>query len=321
MASGEKKYYESEIEEAKSSLTSAKNSITSGVIPSLPGQFQVLEELGLISGLSKIKTQAQALADAYDYVISALSAHESTERSNESKIGSTVKSYTGTSTGSTGSSGSRGSSGGSTGSSGGTGGTPISTPKPTVKPVEEGKKISTEELVELINEMTFEEIITLLKNIVTNGGLLTVLLTDSYSANILTYTLKNILGYEAELGKVTTSDDTLIQETLLEKITNENENVFVKVNESTYLTGMPYLKQFAKENNLKATELILDDKNEDLLMTALVNIYDGNTGTSLTAKEVEGVRTYLNTVAEKNGISTETLLSSSNYISLIKGGV
>ena len=169
--------------------------------------------------------------------------------------------------------------------------------------------------------MTFEEIITLLKNIVTNGGLLSVMLTDSYSANILTYTLKNILGYEGELGKVSTSDDTLIQKELLKKIVNQNENVFQKIDEKTFLVGMPYLKSFAKEHNLDVAELVLNDKNEDLLMTSLVNIFDGNTGNSLTAKEVEGVRSYLNSVADKNGISTETLLSSSNYISLIKGGV
>ncbi len=320
MASGEKKYYEAEIEEAKSSLSSAKSTLTSDVIPSLNSNFQVLEELGLISGgLSKIKTQAQALADAYDYVINALSTHESTERENETKVGSTVNSYTRT-TGGTQSTGSSSDSGGrDPGDS--HEGTPIHTEKPIVEEIEEGKTISTEELVELINDMKFEEIITLLKNIVKNGGLVTAMLTDKYSANILTYTLKNILGYEADLGKVTTSDDTLIQEKLLEKIANENENVFVKINENTYLTGMPYLKSIAKQNNLTVSQLILNDSNEKLLLKSLVDIYDGNTGTTLSTKEVEEVRTYLNTVAEKNGISTETLLSSENYISLIKGGV
>ena len=313
MASGEKKYYEGEIEEAKASLSSAKSTLSSDVIPSLNSNFQILVELGLFPGLAKIKTQAQSLADAYEYVISALSAHVSAERENERKVGDTVRSYTGT-------------TGGTQAPTGGdttrpTGGTTITTPKPTVKPVEEGKQISTEELVKLINDMTFEEIITLLKNIVTNGGLLSVMLTDSYSANILTYTLKNILGYEGELGKVSTSDDTLIQKELLKKIVNQNENVFQKIDEKTFLVGMPYLKSFAKEHNLDVAELVLNDKNEDLLMTSLVNIFDGNTGNSLTAKEVEGVRSYLNSVADKNGISTETLLSSSNYISLIKGGV
>ena len=314
MASGEKKYYEGEIEEAKASLSSAKNTISSDVIPSLNSNFQVLVELGLFSGgLSKIKTQAQALSDAYDYVISALSAHESAERENESKVGSTVRAYTDTTGGTSGSN--------TGGSNDHQGGTKVSTTDPKVKKINEGKTISTEKLVKLINDMTFEEIITLLKNIVTNGGLLSVVLTDSYSANILTYTLKNILGYETDLGKVTTSDDTLIQKELLKKIAKQSDNVFASIDDKTFLVGMPYLKTFAKEKNLDVAELILDDKNEDLLMASLVNIFDGNTGTSLTGKEVEGVRSYLNSVASKNGISTETLLSSSNYISLIKGGV
>ena len=42
---------------------------------------------------------------------------------------------------------------------------------------------------------------------------------------------------------------------------------------------------------------------------------------SLNESEVSSVRSYLDKIASQNSITTETLLSSSQYMSLIKGGV
>ena len=80
------------------------------------------------------------------------------------------------------------------------------------------------------------------------------------------------------------------------------------------------MKKIAKNNNVSFSELILETKNEEILLTALKDVYDGN-ASSLNESEVNSVRSYLDSVASKNSITTDTLLSSKNYMSLIKGGI
>lgn len=303
-------YTSQEVHNAVSILNEAYTTMNTSIANSINSDFTVLTDLDLFaSGLAKIKEQVTSLAQIYETLIAKLKAHDTTMEETEQTMNNYVDDYTGSSR-SNSSSSSRSHRSASS----------IETEAPTTVEEEDGKKISNEELQTIIENLDFSNLKVALQNILNSNENLTAMLSDNYNANILTYMLKSMLGGEVDLSKITTDEETLIQKKLLDQLASQEGNVFASLDESTYLAAMPYLKEVANSNNISFSSLILDSKNEDKLLDALKNVYDGNTS-SLNDNEISSVRTYLDKIANDNSISSDELLSSTKYMSLIKGGV
>ena len=300
--------YSSEVvEESKSLVRGTKNQLES--VSDSYGSLDTVLSSGLFSGgYEKIKSQTKSVANAFQSIIDILSNHDRDMENTNSLVMDLVKNYCD--------------------SHGGTYrdekrdkrtlGTVINSNEIDTEEVEEGKEISSNKLSDYIVEMDYSTALQTLKNIVKKGGDLEVLLTDRYSANICSYELRNILGEETDLGKVVTSDDTLVQRKLLEKVVSFDEETLAQIDQNTILKAIPYLKNVANDNDIDVCELIQGDDKESLLLKSLNDIYNGES--SLGEASAGSVRNYLDDVASSNGISTKRLLSSTNYMSLIKGG-
>ncbi len=300
--------YSSEVvDESKSLVNGTKSQLES--VSSSFGGLNAITSCGLFSsGFEKIKSQTKSVTNAFQTIIDTLSNHDRDMETTNSLVIDLVNKYCDT----------HGGTYRAEQRDKRTEGTIINSDSIETKEVEEGKEISSDEIVDYIVKMDYSTTLKTLNNISKKGGDLEVLLTDKYSANICSYNLKNILGEEADLGKVVTSNDTLIQEKLLEKFVSLDEDTIAQIDQNTILRGIPYFKSIAKDNNISVCDLIQNDDNEKLLLKSLKDIYSGET--SLSESNISSVKKYLDEVAKKNGISTKTLLSSTNYMSLIKGG-
>ena len=308
-------YASQEVQNAISILKEAHTTMSSSIANSINSDFSVLTDLDLFSsGLSKIKDQVTSLAQIYETLIAKLQTHDTTMEQTEESMNQEVGGYIDSSSGGGGGYG----GGGGSGSHGS--GHATETEKPTTEDETDGKQISDQQLKEILKEFDFTNLKVALQNILNANGNLTAMLSDNYNANVLIYMLKKMLGGEVDLSKMTTTDETLIQKQLLEQIASQDENVFASLDESTYLAALPYLKKVANENNVKFSELILESKNEPILLKALEDVYNGNAN-SLKESEVNSVRSYIDKVASQASVSADTLLSSTSYMSVIKGGV
>ena len=301
--------YSSEVvDESKSLVSGTKDQLES--VSESYNSLDAIISCGLFSsGFEKIKSQTKSVTNAFQYIIDTLSNHDRDMETTNSLVIDLVKEFCD--------------------SHGGTyrdelrdkrtRGATINNDNIETKEVEEGKEISSNKIVDYIVKMDYSTTLKTLKNIAKKGGDLEVLLTDKYSSNICSYNLKNILGEEADLGKVVTSEDTLIQRKLLEKLVSLDEETLAQIDQNTFLRGIPYLKSIAKNYSVDVCDLLLDDDKEQLLLKSLKDIYSSDTSSILSETNINSVKNYLDEVANNNGISTKKLLSSTNYMSLIKG--
>ena len=297
------------VDESKSLVNSTKNQLES--VGNSYNSLDVINSCGLFSnGFEKIKSQTKSITNAFGSIIDTLSIHDRDMETTNSLVIDLVNEYCDT--------------------HGGTyrddlrntktKGTVINSDNIETEEVSEGKEISSNKIVDYIVKMDYSTTLKTLKNISKKGGDLEVLLTDRYSSNICSYNLKKILGEEANLGNVVTSDDTLVQRKLLEKIVSLDDETITQIDQNTLLRGLPYFKSISKNSNIDVCDLLQNDDQEPLLLRSLKDIYSNKTSSLLSESDTSSVKKYLDEVAKSNGISTKTLLSSTNYMPLIKGG-
>ena len=302
------KYNTEEINETQTILKESLNILQNEISTPLNSEFEALSKVDLFSsGLTKLKSQTETLVENYTTFSSSLSQHENDLSTFEDTQASEVREYI-----------SNYSSSGhySSGSSHDT--DSISTDN-----VEEGNAINNSYLETILPEISYNSKVQALKNILTyNNDTLTALLTDVSKANILVYQLKKMLnGQDLKISQLATDDEKKIQKIMLETLSKESNNPFAELDDSTFLKGMPYLTKIAKENNITVGDLILEDKYSSILMSSLINIYNGNVNNSLTEKEISGVKSYLDQIATINNLNIKTLFSDVKNITLIKGGI
>jgi hypothetical protein len=274
----------------------------------LNSEFEALSKVDLFSsGLTKLKSQTETLVENYTTFSSSLSQHENDLSTFEDTQASEVREYISNY------SGSRHYSSGSS----------HDTDSISTDNVEEGNAINNSYLETILPEISYNSKVQALKNILTyNNDTLTALLTDVSKANILVYQLKKMLnGQDLKISQLATDDEKKIQKIMLETLSKESNNPFAELDDSTFLKGMPYLTKIAKENNITIGDLILEDKYSSILMSSLINIYNGNVNNSLTEKEISGVKSYLDQIATINNLNIKTLFSDVKNITLIKGGI
>lgn len=302
------KYNTEEINETQTILKESLNILQNEISTPLNSEFEALSKVDLFSsGLTKLKSQTETLVENYTTFSSSLSQHENDLSTFEDTQASEVREYISNY------SGSRHYSSGSSHDI-----DSISTDN-----VEEGNAINNSYLETILPEISYNSKVQALKNILTyNNDTLTALLTDVSKANILVYQLKKMLnGQDLKISQLATDDEKKIQKIMLETLSKESNNPFAELDDSTFLKGMPYLVKIAKENNITIGDLILEDKYSSILMSSLINIYNGNVNNSLTEKEISGVKSYLDQIATINNLNIKTLFSDVKNITLIKGGI
>jgi hypothetical protein len=309
MKSGQINVNSQDLESAISLIGNSKNALESDAISSLDNDFKVLTELGLFtSGLSSIKSNISKIAEIEGSFISSLSTHLSSLKTQEDNISNYIGSY---------------------GGSYGGGGTRSSTATSTytnadTDAVDKGTKISNTELANFLAEMNVDTSKLLLENIskqaAANGTTITELMLNPEKSGLLVEILKKLCGdTNTEIDTTSTDDSNLIQKILLAKFSGLDTDVFAELDDKTLLKGLKYFTEYAKENGITVTDLLYDNKNSGKLTEAISKLYNGEELDNYkpTDKEVNDVKSYVDSVAAKNNTTSDKLLSSSSNKSKI----
>ena len=236
------------IEEVKSSLDSA---------------FAPLIACGLFEGcLSSLKEEASNISSTYDALQSQLQSHISTVSSVEDRVqqvGGDYRSYYTPSSG----------GGTSSHSEGG---------ESTVETVDEGKKVDPEKMEKKIEDLKPSDIKTMVAFallIKESGTSLMSLLFDPSKASTFSELLKKFYTTYGTL-EVEYDDASKVQKAFVKKILNSSEDLPASFTEATILHFKKYLVNIAKENNIAAEDLLMDDKYKSTLSSSLKKLYEGD---------------------------------------------
>lgn len=305
--SKEIKYNSEELQEAQSIIQESERILQSDILTHFDYDFEVLKELDLFSeGLNKLKDQGETLIKNHDTFFSSLKEHDSDLTSFEDLQASQVSSYID----------------GERSSSKYSGGSKKSHKKIKTDETIEGTEIKDSDLKELLDNMSYEDKQVFLKSVLgDNPEAITALLTNEDNSSVLTYLLKKVLNDNgAEIGEVPTEYEKEIQKQLLESILTTDTQETYNFGTDTFLQGLPYLTQIAKQNNIDVSTMILDDKYNGILREAIKDIYDGNVDTNLTEEQINGVKSYIDSISQTSNIPVDTLLSVDNFMYIVKGG-
>lgn len=286
---------------ATSSIIKETSTTLEAMLPIVTGSFSVLEELGFFSeGLSKISKQIQSLMAANEMIDSRLISHIEDIQAMEQNLLNLASSSSG---------------GGSyygryTGSSGGSvQGSNVSTDN-----VNKGTQVNDEQINKSITEMDSPKETEFLSFLEINKGdaSLSELFLDPSKSGLLLKLLKKFYGDTSDnLSDAASDSSYTIQKDLLEKILNSDGAILSKLKEDSVLVAKEYFDSIAKENNVKVSELILNDKNSEIYKKSLLALYDGNEISKYNLKEsdVMSFRSYLDKKAEEGKTSVEDYIA------------
>ena len=172
---------------------------------------------------------------------------------------------------------------------------------------------------EVIPTFSFDMKKETLNNILNGEKELISIITDDNESDIFVYQLNNILKdkYNIKLDKLKKEDEITIQKEFLEKISDNDTNIFSDYN--SILSGLSYYKDVAKKNNMSLSELMFD--NDELLLQSTREIYENIGVDLLTETEKSNFKNCIDNIAKSNNISSLDLLNDTKYISIIKGGI
>ncbi len=185
-----------------------------------------------------------------------------------------------------------------------------------IEKVNDGKKISGNKLSQIIVNISYNDMIIILKDILKEQKM--DILTNKEKYSILATKLNQILKSSGYIDEDLIVGEDL-QKELLEYISNNKE--ISEGFKNTFIEGLPYLKEYASENNIDLYDLITDDSNNEKLMEAYKDLYLGNSTGGLSSSEIISINSYLENVAKENNISINALLANSSNVGLIKGGI
>ena len=135
--------------------------------------------------------------------------------------------------------------------------------------------------------------------------------------------LKKFYGdTDVSIDTTVTSDSFDIQKMLLEKLLTSESNIEgIGFKDNSILIAKEYFVSIAKENNIAISELLLNEKYESLLLSSINKLYLGDNLVkyNVSDKTLELVRSFVDKVAEDNGVTSEKVLSSVDYLSDLKG--
>ena len=272
--------------------------------------YKDLEEAGLITtGTDTTKKGIDALINKEVDLIKLLQDHLDTCKKTEDEIVSYINSFDY----------SKGVVKRSTASS--------SYDKSTVDEVRTERKISNTNLIDFISGLDYPLEKILLVNINKNASLFTTdinnLLLNPEKSGLLVEVLKKICGdTNTDIDTKTTLESKNIQKCLLEKLTDNDDNIYSTVIGKSLLSALPYVSKKSENENIKFDDLIYGEDNKNMLLDTLNDLYKGKPleGYDLKSEEINCFREYINGISEKSNISVESLFSDVNNLNLIKKG-
>lgn len=301
-------YNREELESVKNNLNDSLNILKNDIESSLNSDFSVLEELGLFSnGLSKIKKQTSSLGESHTSLINKLSRHADDYQQQQQADISLLDRVRG-----------GGTIGGSRYS-----GDALPGRDDEKYEKEDGMAIKTSYLSEVVPQLSVESKLQMLKNIlIYNTNPLTALFAKEEYSNILIYQLRKMLKDEtATQSELALDPEKKLQKTIIESIAKEEKNLFLEVDEKTYLAGLSFYKKVALENNLNVSDLLIDTEQEELLMKSFNELYFNSSISGVPEEEIKRVKEYFDELSKLKKISVEEMLSDIKYMDVIKEGV
>ena len=180
----------------------------------------------------------------------------------------------------------------------------------------DGKKVSDSKLGSILVNISYLDIVTILKDILRNQKL--DILTDKEKYSILATKLNNILKVSGFIDKDLEIGEDIGKE-LLEYIAGNKK--LSKEFKNSFIETLPYLKRYAQDNNIDFYELITKEENNAKFMEAYKDLYVGNNVDGMEIDDITSISSYLENVAENNNLSINELLANPSNASLIKGGI
>ena len=263
-------------------------------------EFAVLEDLDLFyDGMDSLKKQMKELNDKNDKLYKELEAHDQEmnelEESQERFIHDFIREKEKNSS---------------------YNGEYININSIDIGKVNNGKKLSGNKLSQIIADISYKDIVTILKDILKDQKM--DIITDKEKYSILVTKLNQILKSSGYIDEDIDMGEDL-QKELLGYIANNKE--ISDEFKNTFIESLPYLKEYASDNNIDLYDLITDDSNNEKLMEAYKDLYLGNNTGGLSSDTIISINSYLENVAKENNISINALLANSSNVSLIKGGI
>lgn len=299
-------YDSNEISSIVSNTKELINVVETDIKPQIDNDFQLLKELDFFTdGFDSIKTKLDKIILLNSEIVSSLNKHDEEMNSINNKHLSLfnginqeetkTNSYSGES---------------------------IVLDNINLKEITDGKTVLTTYISEVIPKFSYEEKVELLKNILKEEDSLSIL-TNTDESDIITYELKENIDsdYFIELSKLTKEEEKEIQKSFFNAISDNDTNIFDEMKKDSFLSGLSYLKQYAKKNDTTLSNLIFDDNKKELFMDAIKDIYNSDQIDVLTEEEVNSVKSYIDNISSKNNIEVNELLNNTKYTSILKGGI
>lgn len=303
-------YNSEELYETVSIIEEAKKILAEDIKTSLDSDFSDLVELNLFSeGLSKLKSQAASLIDTHENLIASLKTHDAEIGNTETETEQIIRNYQVPTPSGSGSSGYSGSS--------------VASGEVTTEDVVKGNEINNTVLKEILPQLDYSSHLQILKNImIYNEGNVTNLLFEPSMSNHLVYLLKKMMTDDAITKDPKATNETIdIQKVLLRSIANDKNNAFSELDDETVLVAIKHFDKFAKSNNLDVADLLLDEKNQTVLFKEIKNVYENKNTSDMSQNELNKFKKYIDTIAGKNNMTSEELLSNEKNMTIIRKGV
>jgi hypothetical protein len=269
------------IEDVKSKLDTAFSALTNA------GLFETC--------LTSLKDEADSIISTYDALYNSIKTHLDDVTSTEDQVTQVANNYR---------SYYSASSGGGSGSS-------VSGSESTTTDIGESKEVDTTKIEDEIEKLDVNSVELLLNfiNIVKDTGkTLIEILFDEDNAEYLANLLVSFYSLYG-LTEVEYDDASEVQKKLLKLILNSNEDLPASLTDITILQFKTYLQSVAKDNNITAYDLVMEDEYKDLLTTSLQKLYDKDVDKNeFDENYCIEFQAFVNMKANKNNKTTEEVL-------------
>lgn len=304
-------YNSEELYETSSIVDEAKKILTDDIKTSINSDFNELASLDLFTdGLSKLTKQTDRLIAAHENLVASLKEHDNSITNTEKESVNLIKEYKGGS--------------GNNNQSGYSGGN-VAASDATTNDVVKGTEINEATLQEIIPQLDYSSHLQILKNIlIYNEGNLSEILLDTSLSNHCVYLLKKMMtNDEASKPKEATLDTKNVQKVLLNSIANDEKNAFAEaeLDELSILVGIKHFNNVAKSKNMTVGDFMLEEKNEQDFFEEIKKVYSNDNITDMNKNELDKFKKCIDTLAGKNNMTSEELLSNKDNMSIIRKGV
>ena len=285
-------------------LNNSISNLNSNVTNGLSSGFQPLTESGLVSeSLSKVKSQVKTIVNKEQAILNSISSHVDEVVSGENQLYNEFMNGIGK----------------SSDTSSLQDETYYSPTGGNIDTDEEddGKKINTNAIVEIIDNLNDEDkksLLILLEMYKDSDVSLKELLLNNEASEELYKTLCDVFPDNINQEELSLEDTKEVQKKLLDSVIN-GETSNVELDNNSILVAKEYLSNISSKNNISSSDLLLDESNSDLLKKSLIDLYNGNVDDNATEKQVNNFKNFIDNIASENNMSMEELIN--NNIELI----